>query len=69
MGSIDSSSRIVDLRAQEAKDLASPGHAGQTLEDIEIVRRNGLARKYLATHMNHKALRRSGYFDRVEFRM
>ena len=61
--------RIVDLGSQEAEDLASPGHIGQTLEDTEIVRRNGLARKYLATHMNHKALRRSGYFDRVEFRM
>ena len=61
--------RIVDLGAHEAEDLASPGHPGQTLEHTEIVRRYSLARKYLATHMNHKALRRSGYFDRVEFRM
>ena len=61
--------RIVDLEAHEAEALASPGHMGQTLEDTEIARRYSLARKYRATHMHHKALRRSGYFDRVEFRM
>ena len=61
--------RTVDLGAQEAEDLANPEHNGQTHEHTEIIRRTNLASKYLATHTNHKALRRSGYFDRVEFRM
>ena len=43
--------RIVDLGAQEAEDLASPGYLGQTHGHTEIVRRNSLASKYLATHM------------------
>ena len=61
--------RSVDLGAYEAEDLASLGLPGQTLEHTEIARRYSSARKYVATHMNHKAMRRSGYFDRVEFRM
>ena len=59
----------MDIGAHEAEDVASPGLPIESIGEAEVHRRDTLAKIYLATHMNHYALQRRGYFDRPEFRI